>query len=227
MGDDAAAAAAAKKKEEDAARFLRIKIEMADAQAKAKLVQMDLDQKQRDLMKKAIDEGFASRLSECVVLGDDDDGQSSHIAAILSSSNNSLPLANSGNPPSTSVDELAKILGSQRLKSSIPKDDDRFAGAADSAAAYARFRSKFTSEVLEVNGVTDDERFIALQERTSGEAGKTVANFVYESDKSQALKKALEELDFFYGSKLAKAESHLDKVLEGKEIQAHSVEQVK
>ena len=31
----------------------------------------------------------------------------------------------------------------------------------------------------------------------------------------------------FYGSKLAKAESHLDKVLEGKEIQAHSVEQVK
>ena len=37
----------------------------------------------------------------------------------------------------------------------------------------------------------------------------------------------LEELDFFYGSKLAKAESHLDKVLEGREIQAHSVEQVK
>ena len=173
-------------------------------------------------MQAAINEGLSSSLADMVTIDDEDDPQT---AAVLSSTNSGLPLANSGapfansgNPPSTSVDKLAKILGNKRLKSSIPKDADRFAGGVDSGAAYARFCSKFRSEVLKVNGVTDDEGFIALQERTSGEAGKTVANFVYESDKSTALKKALEEFDFFYGSKTAKAESHLDKVLEGKEI---------
>ena len=198
IGDPAVEVAAAADKEKETARVWQLKLEIEAAQRNAKLVKIESQEKTAAVMQAAIDEGLAASLAEIVTI-DEDDPQ----AVALSSTNSSFPpansvgpFANSGTPPSTSVDELAKILGSQRLKSSIPKDNDRFAGGADSAAAYARFRSKFTSEVLEVNGVTDDERFIALQERTSGKAGKTVANFVYESDKSQALKKALEELDF-------------------------------
>ena len=81
---------------------------------------------------------------------------------------------------------------------------------------YSRFIEKFRSEVMDVPGVTDAERFVALQDRTTGEAYKMVSNYIYLTDKSQALKEALEELKFFYGKRQGKAESYLASILEGK-----------
>ena len=80
---------------------------------------------------------------------------------------------------------------------------------------------------MDVPGVTDAERFVALQDRTTGEAYKMVSNYIYLTDKSQALKDALEELKFFYGKRQGKAESYLAKILEGKEVPTNSVDGIK
>ena len=39
--------------------------------------------------------------------------------------------------------------------------------------------------------------------------------------------KALKELDFYYGKKVGDAQSALSKILDGKEVSANSIEQVK
>ena len=51
--------------------------------------------------------------------------------------------------------------------------------------------------------------------------------YVYLKSKSEALKKALEELQFYYGSKKGSVQSSLTKVTEGKEVGVNSVEEVK
>ena len=59
------------------------------------------------------------------------------------------------------------------------------------------------------------------------EAKEIVDAFIYEEDKGEALDKALKELDFYYGKKVGDAQSALSKILEGKEVPANSIEQVK
>ena len=54
-----------------------------------------------------------------------------------------------------------------------------------------------------------------------------VSNYIYLTDKSQALKDALEELKFFYGKRQGKAESYLANILEGKEVPTNSVDGIK
>ena len=90
-------------------------------------------------------------------------------------------------PPTDQEDRLLQLLGSQRLKSSLPKDADQFQG---DVLGYPKFIAKFTTDVMEVDGVTDAEKYSALQDRTRGEARKIVDTYVYLKSKSQALKKA-------------------------------------
>ena len=51
--------------------------------------------------------------------------------------------------------------------------------------------------------------------------------YVYLTDKSEALEKALESLKFYYGTKKGSAQSRLTKVTEGKEVSPNSVDDVK
>ena len=62
------------------------------------------------------------------------------------------------------------------MKNSLPKDADQFHG---DVLGYPRFIAKFTTDVLEVDGVTDAEKYSALQDRTRGEARKIVDTHVY------------------------------------------------
>ena len=78
-----------------------------------------------------------------------------------------------------------------------------------------------------MKGVTDGERFCALQDRTRAEAREVVDNFVFLKDKSEALKKALESLKFYYGSKKGSAQNSLSQITSGKEVGANSVGEVK
>ena len=79
-------------------------------------------------------------------------------------------------PPSVQEDRLLQLLGSQRLKNSLPKDADQFHG---DVLGYPRFIAIFTTDVLEVDGVTDAEKYSALQDCTRGEARKIVDTHVY------------------------------------------------
>ena len=131
-------------------------------------------------------------------------------------------------PPSTSTvakdDHLVQLLGSQRLKNASLKEADSFGG---DVLDYPKFISKFKTDVMDVKGVNDAERFGALQDRTRGEARNVVDTYVYLTDKSEALKKALESLKFYYGTKKGSAQSRLTKVTEGKEVGPNSVDDVK
>ena len=122
-----------------------------------------------------------------------------------------------------SSDHLLQLLGSQRLKNSKPSESERFGGGA---AEYAQFEVKFKSEVLDLSGVTDAERFVSLQERTKDRAREIVNNFVYLEDKSKALEEALKELKFFFGKRTGSAQSMLTKIIDGKEVNPNSVEAV-
>ena len=86
---------------------------------------------------------------------------------------------------------------------------------------------KFKTEVLDVTGITDEERFLALQERVKGEALSIVENHLYLVDRSVALKKSLASLKFYYGKKTGSAQANLNKLLEGKETNQNFVEAVK
>ena len=114
---------------------------------------------------------------------------------------------------------MLEILGSQKLKNSKPSDSERFGGGS---AEYAQFKVKFVSEVMNVKGVNDAERFVSLQERTKDEAKGIVNDFVYLDDKSLALKKALDALKFYYEKKSGSSQAMLSKILEGKEVNGNS-----
>ena len=43
---------------------------------------------------------------------------------------------------------------------------------------------------MNVNGLTDEDKFVQLQEKTKGEAKGLVENFIYLDDKAAALSKA-------------------------------------
>merc|ERR1712035_267219 len=95
---------------------------------------------------------------------------------------------------STVGDEITKLLGSQRIRGNV-RDSKKFAHGTE---AYARFRSKFASEVIDVPGASKEEKFTALCDRVKDEAKEIVDAFIYEEDKGEALDKALKELDFYY-----------------------------
>ena len=84
------------------------------------------------------------------------------------------------------------------MRNSAPSEDNKFAGGAE---GYPRFLTKFKGEVLDLVGISDEEQFLALQERVKGEALTIVENHLYLLDKSVALKKALAALKFYYGKK--------------------------
>ena len=94
------------------------------------------------------------------------------------------PGSKTPNPPAAattpSTDHLLQLFGSQKLANSKPPESERFSGGP---AEYAVFYAKFKSEVLELKGVTDTERFVSLQDRTKGEAKEIVEKFIYLEDK--------------------------------------------
>ena len=58
-------------------------------------------------------------------------------------------------------DELTKLLGSQRIRGKV-RDTEKFGTGTE---AFAKFMSRFTAEVLEVPGVSDEEKFTTLCNR--------------------------------------------------------------
>ena len=137
-----------------------------------------------------------------------------------SSLNTGLLAANT----STSGDDITRLIGSQRVRATAIKEEDKFAGSNEK---YPHFRARLKVDVLDVAGATPEEKFNGLVDRVKGEAKGVVDNFVYVDDKGVALKEALEELDFYYGKKKGCGQAMLKKVLEGKEVSATSIEQVK
>ena len=119
---------------------------------------------------------------------------------------------------------MLQLLGSQKLRNSAPSEENKFAGNAED---YAKFEVKYRSEVSSIVGISDEERFLALQERVKGEALEIVEDHVYLPDKSLALEKALAALKFYYGKKSGSAQANLDKLLNGKETSPNSIEAVK
>ena len=55
-------------------------------------------------------------------------------------------------------DELTKLLGSRRLRGNV-REAEKFATGLE---AYLKFRSKFTSEVVNVPGASKEEKFTTL-----------------------------------------------------------------
>ena len=185
-----------------------------------------MTEKKRALLKKAETEGLdasfmsgllADTFDKCVKI----DSSSQPPQAVSPTPN---PAASTVAASAVTEDRLLQILGSQRLKNATPKESDLFSG---NTLQYPRFLSKFKTEVLDVEGVTDSERFSALQDRTRGEARDVVDTFVYLKDKSEALKEALASLEFYYAAKKGSAQAQLTKITEGKEVSPNSVEEVK
>ena len=120
-------------------------------------------------------------------------------------------------------DRLFELVGSQRIKDSTPREADRYGG---SAADYAKFELKFKSEVLDVGGISDEQKFLALQDRTKGEAKEIVENHVYNVDKAEALVKAMADLKFNWGSRVGIAQNNLSSLISGREVHPDSTESV-
>ena len=207
-------------------RMAQLQLELSEEADLAEMEELKLrhaaKNRKRKIIQKAIDEGIneaqlSEHLASLNVSGSQKPSDPPPTAAVIDGA------AAAAAAISPNVD-LSHLLGSQRLKYSTPKEADRFSGGE---VQYSRFIEKFKSEVMDVPGVTDAERFVALQDRTSGEAYKMVSNYIYLTDKSAALKDALEELKFFYGKRQGKAESYLAKILEGKEVPTNSVDGIK
>ena len=202
------------------------KIEDEQFEMKCKMAEMQ-KAKKRALLKKAESEGMdASFLSE--LLSDTFDKctkiDSSLLPPPASASPTPTPAASTVAASAVTEDRLLQILGSQRLKNATPKESNLFNG---NTLEYPKFISKFKTEVMEVEGVTDSERFSALQDRTRGEARDVVDTFVYLDDKSEALQEALESLKFYYAAKKGSAQQQLSKITDGKEVNPNSVEEIK
>ena len=81
----------------------------------------------------------------------------------------------------TAGDELTKLLGSQRIRGNVRESEK----LAQGTKAYAKFCSKFASEVIEVPGVSKEEKFTALRDRVKDEAKEIIDAFIYEEDKGE------------------------------------------
>ena len=125
---------------------------------------------------------------------------------------------------STSGDDITRLIGSQRIRATAIKDEDKFAGDEET---YPQFKARFQVDVMDVAGATPEEKFNGLLDRVKGEAKGVVDNFIYVVDKKEALEEALKELHFFYGRRTGSAQAMLKKVLSGKEVSANSIPQVK
>ena len=80
---------------------------------------------------------------------------------------------------------------------------------------------------MDVKGLSDEDKFVQLQERTKGEAKEIVENFIYLDDKAEALSQALSELKFYFGKRTGSAQASLNKITEGKEVNASSADSIK
>ena len=96
----------------------------------------------------------------------------------------------------------------------MPRDADRYGGGSED---FAKFKLEIEADVINVPGVTDEERFQALRQRTRGDARGIVEQYIYEKDRAKALRGALDELEFNYGSKVGVSQQKLAKILNGKE----------
>ena len=77
---------------------------------------------------------------------------------------------------------------------------------------------------MDLPGISDEERYDALRKWTKSNANRIVEQFVYESDRSIALKSALDELAFNYKPGPGDAEEGLTKVLSGREVRQDNLE---
>ena len=134
----------------------------------------------------------------------------------------SLAAAAVSNPPP--IGDLSQLLGGQRLKFSTPSEAEKLDFGH---SAYVRFRTKFKAEVLDIQGLSPEDKFVELQARTKGEAASIVANFIYLDDKESALTQALDELKFYFGKKTGNSQVNLAKIVEGKEVIPNNSDSVK
>ena len=205
-------------------RMLQLRFESEDAWDALADEQRQLErkhrEKRRELMLKAQAEGFSVDLLAPPPPSLNMSGASQGLDPLGGPST----VAAAAAAPTPSVDHLLHLLGSQKLKNSKPAEAERFGGGAED---YAQFQVKFKSEVLDVDGVTDADRFVALQERTKDEAKRVVNNFVYLEDKSEALTKALEALKFYFEKRTGRSQAKLAKILEGKDVNPNSLDAVK
>ena len=189
---------------------------------------LKIKNQQRELWRRAMAEGLdpnevestVGRLKNCGLTSPAASDPPSTLPPLAHTPTKSVSDATSA---STSEDRLLQILGGQKIKNSTPKAEDRYAGGHRD---YAKFSVKFKAEVLDIVGVTDEEKYTQLQERTKDEARSIVDDFVYTLDRSVALKEALAALKFFYGKKTGSAQAQLAQILEGKEVDPNSVDQV-
>ena len=182
---------------DEARKRLRMEEEMLEYEAECR---KELSARRTLLLEKAVEEGLD--VSALGFLSPSSPGRSKSAAA---------------------SDELTKLLGSQRIRGNV-RDAEKFGTGTE---AFAKFMSRFTAEVLEVPGVSDEEKFTALCDRVKDEAKDIVDAFIYEKDKGEALEGALKELRFYFGKKVGDAQAALNAILEGKEVAANSVEQIK
>ena len=189
-----------------------------------RLIEQKHRQKRREILRKATSHGVdADQLTE-TLLPMEKPPPPPRAPTVGAGGGASLATDAASSSSSSTGDHLVQLLGSQRLKNSKPCESERF---GTGAAEYAVFITKFRSEVMDVVGVTDSERFVSLQERTKDEAKRIVNNFVYLEDKSVALKKALSSLKFYFEKKTGSSQAKLAAVVEGKEVNPNSIEQVK
>ena len=81
--------------------------------------------------------------------------------------------------------------------------------------------------MLDINGLTAEDKFVELQARTKGEAKSIVDDFIYLEDKESALNQALAELKFYFGKKIGSSQVNLARIVEGKEVIPNNSESVK
>ena len=187
---------------------------MEAARQKAAMVKLESQEKQAEVIQAAIDEGLAASLAEVIIIDDEDPPRTAQVS----------PPSSAAPSSSSAVGDLSQILGGQRVTFSTPSEDQKFENGFQD---YLKFKVKFGSEVLSIQGLANADKFVQLQERTKGEAKKIVENFIYLDDKSAALAKALDELNFFFGKRVGSPQANLTKITEGKEVSSTSAESIK
>jgi len=118
---------------------------------------------------------------------------------------------------------MLQLIGNQRLFTSAPRDADRYTGGY---ADYPKFILKLKTEVLDVPGITAAEKFLALQQRVSGDALEVVGHHIYEADRGVALTAALKALAANWELEKGIGQECLNTVLQGKEPHPDNEQQI-
>ena len=153
--------------------LLKLKFdEEADAMEMEKLkLAQAFKKKKRDLLQAAIEEGLDNDLADCIASIDIE-------GTAAAPPTPAAAAAAAAAPPQPA--DISQLVGSQRLKNTTPAAAEKFSGGTE---AYSRFIVKFDSQVMDLQGVSDAERFVALQDWTAGEAHKMISTYVYNPDK--------------------------------------------